>query len=303
MKIIVRFFLHLWAKILIGPGYLYLFLEKYGHHLSNKPLTRELKNGKKIICDLSDEVQQQIYFFAAYEPIESYILTSLINEDSIVIDAGANIGFYTLMMSSHVGVKGEVHSFEPVKETFLKLSKNIDLSDGVDRITLNNKGLWHKDETLTFSLRPDMTNNIGSYSAGSIENKVNTVECEVITLDDYILKNNIERLDIIKIDIEGAELRAFEGAKKSIEKFRPLILMEVLASACEQFGYSSSDICDFFTDLDYKFFELATTFEKSGFITSFEHIDQSNVIAIPGETPDILKTAWDYKKIKSYYLS
>ena len=73
-----------------------------------------LPNGCSMHCDLRQHVDRHIYYLGAYEPVESYLFTRLLQPGMTVIDAGANIGQYTLLAATAVGSRGTVHCFEPV---------------------------------------------------------------------------------------------------------------------------------------------------------------------------------------------
>ncbi|MGZ3710862.1 MAG: FkbM family methyltransferase, partial [Bdellovibrionota bacterium] len=226
-----------WAKTGKAPGLLYSQIEKRAKTFGHEKRLRRLADGLVMECDLRDHIQQQIYFFGAYEPVEINLLLSLIQPGSTIVDAGANIGFYSLMMAQKAGPSGEVHAFEPIPETFALLTRHVSLNKNIGKIHANRLALWNKTETLQFNLGEQHEHNCGGYSAASGEKGGRMVSCNAVTLSEYFRAAGLARLDVLKMDIEGAELSALEGALELIGRFRPIICLEVCRSTCQAFGY------------------------------------------------------------------
>ena len=126
IKSIGRSFFNFWGRIGKAPGYRYYAIDRWGHLLHEDGLRRSLKHQVWMDCDLRDHVQRQIYFYGAYEPIDSYLFCSMLEQGMTVIDAGANMGFYSLMAASVVKLGGKVFAFEPIPTNFEKLQRHID---------------------------------------------------------------------------------------------------------------------------------------------------------------------------------
>ena len=193
-----RLLLRGWAKSGTAPGWLYAYLEGHGGNLSRAPIVRALKCGLRIKLDLRDHVQRQIYFFGAYEPIELSLFLRLLRPGWTAIDAGANIGFYALMMGQRVGKAGRVFAFEPVPETFARLEENRRLND-LPQLWPVNHALWNERRTLTFSLSKEHEHNLGGYSFVASQDAVRQTHCAGIPLDDFANEAKIGRVDAIKM--------------------------------------------------------------------------------------------------------
>ncbi len=293
------FLFRLWARTGLALGWLYQIVDRCSERFQNIVCSTQILGEDFLRCRLGDHIQRQIYFFGAYEPIESFLLKSMLEADDVIIDAGANIGFYTLMMA-HSAPKGQVNSFEPVPSNFEILKHNISKSKRAEVIVLNNAGLWHEKSTLNFSLELDMENNIGSFTAGRVDRAVSKNQCPVLTLDDYC--KDFQRLDFIKMDIEGAELSALKGGEKTIEKFRPQFLIEINRKACERFSYDPEDIAHFFKKFNYQFYLVGDIDSRSHEIDNFSNIEQANVIVFNEKRRHKVLRSWDSKKIKKYFI-
>lgn len=293
------FFFRCWARSGWALGWLYQKVDELAPLFKSKVKTTKLLGEEHLECQLRDHIQRQIYFFGAYEPIESYLLKSLIEPDDIVIDAGANIGFYSLLIAQ--GLKtGRVYSFEPVPQNFKSLQHNISPSPKEKNIFLMNKGLWHKRDTLQFSLESDMEDNVGSFTAGAVTKALDQHVCEVVTLDDFC--KDFQKLDFIKMDIEGAELSALKGGEKTIERFKPQFMIEINRKACERFGYNPNEIAQFFKKMGYQFYQVGDIAERSRWIEDFSHIQQANVFVLNQKKINHFPKNWDSKKIKKYFI-
>jgi FkbM family methyltransferase len=172
-------------------------------------------------------------------------------ENAVVFDIGANIGYYSLCVKS-LFPKMEVHAFEPSTSTFNALMKNIDLNN-LDGIIANSFGLYNEEKVVELFAPEKVCGHT------SLKNILRVKECQkekckVTTLDSYIEKSGIHRIDFIKCDVEGAELFVYEGGRKTLEKFKPVVLSEILHS--EAFGYKNDDVLSFFAQLGYECFRI-----------------------------------------------
>jgi FkbM family methyltransferase len=292
---ISRKLLNIWAGVGVAPGWHYQACEAFGQHLANPDqFLAVLPNQCHISCNLQDHVQRHIYFFGVYEPIESHLFTSLLKPGMTVIDAGANIGQYTLLAATQVGDRGAVHSFEPVPKTFEKLSHHVAVNQ-LSNVSINQAALWYQETVLKLGLADDMVNNVGSYSTGVVD--INTaVEAKALRLDDYAINHRIERVDFIKMDIEGAELCALQGMQNILRRDRPLILLEINRLALGRLGYTPEDIWSFLT-VDLGYIGYGVELSACRKITQTTDIQQKNLLFAPAESIDLIEQNWNLKQI------
>ena len=174
---------------------------------------------------------------------------SLLKIQSDIIEIGANIGTETIGFADIVGNKAFVHAFEPLPANLLEIKKiminNKDLNIEIYPIALSNK-----QSTIDFIVPPANYSGIGKIAINKPDEMQNIIKVDVHLLDEYILKfNNVSG---IFIDVEGHEYFVLEGAIQTINKFRPLVVLEVSESLlCENLK-SSNDIFQFFSNIDYK---------------------------------------------------
>ncbi|MBD2081728.1 FkbM family methyltransferase [Leptolyngbya sp. FACHB-17] len=293
---IQRRLLNVWGVMTIAPGWHYQAFEKFGECLSNRSMCRAvLPNDCSLMCDLRDHVQRQIYFLGTYEPIEAYLFNQLLKPGMTVIDAGANIGQYTLLAATGVGETGAVHSFEPVPTTFSQLRQNVE-DNSLPNVYLNQAGLWYKSASIALGLSSEMLQNCGAYSIGVLD-QATEVSAIALTLDDYAAQRNIQKVDLIKMDIEGAEYAALMGMQAIIQRDRPVFLMEVNTIALDRMGYQKSQIWQFMVkEQGYTAYGIGITACK--LLQNLDEIAQSNVIFVhPSCGIDLTQTTWNFKGV------
>lgn len=284
-----------WAHTAIRGGWFYQRMESLGPRLGETtPLEGRLPNGARVDCRLDDHVQRHLYFYGAYEPLEAFLFTRMIALGDIVVDAGANIGQYTLLASTAVGPTGRVHSFEPVPATFRMLTEHV-THNGFTNVNLNHAALWHEETTLDLGLSDDMVGNIGSFSIGT-KTGPQMVRSKAIKFDDYAVEHISGRVAVIKMDIEGAELFALRGMRRTLEKDRPLILSEINQAACVRLGYTARDLWNLLAgELGYRVWRIGNTSADWTELAAPDGIVQANVIFTPGALPPSLTAPWTLK--------
>lgn len=178
----------------------------------------------KFELHIEDWIQQNIYFLGAYERAELNLLNRLLSEESVFVDIGANFGLYSLVASQKITNSGKVICFEPFPKNYAALKTNISLNSK-SYIISENIALGDKKDELSLYYQPN-EKNLGMVSANFMENS-KTIEVDVMSLDEYVNENGIDKIDLIKIDVEGFENQVIVGMKKTLELFSPMILIEI----------------------------------------------------------------------------
>jgi FkbM family methyltransferase len=239
------------------------YLFEYAELLSNIDIVSiEIKDGQVIFTSKEDQIKFitkkpdkrtapfEIMNFGDYESQDAKFLYEIIADGDTIFDIGANIGWYSMSFAKKKP-SSIIHAFEPLPETFSSLISNININH-ISNVVCNNFGFSSEAKTLTFytSAYTSVSN-----SAINITDDIfaKEIKCEVITMDSYVSKNNIN-VDIIKCDVEGAELSVFLGGEKTISKNLPIVFTEMLRKWAAKFGYHPNDIIAFFSKLGYKCF-------------------------------------------------
>ena len=173
---------------------------------------------------------------------------NLVKENDVVLDIGANTGWYTLnWLQQFKNIN--VFSFEPIYQNYIYLIKNLILN-GQKTENAFNFGFSNINEKVNFFWD---TERFGASSLVNLRdtNKALPVQCEVRRLDDYFPALGIDKLDFIKCDVEGAEKLVFEGGIETIKKYKPLIFTEMLRKWSKKFGYHPNDIILLLRNIGY----------------------------------------------------
>jgi len=229
----------------------------------NTPFAVRLINEEKIKLYPKGQIAEVI-FQNKFENNELLIFQKLLRSGMTVVDAGANIGLYSLIASKIIGNNGRVFSFEPSKETFQRLKKNIELNrtknvkivncglgDSIDQELMLRQDLGYDDaERYIVPFEHNINPELSNVKDLSISEKV-----KIDTLDNFCVKNNIEQINLLKIDTEGFEFYILNGAKCILEKSENLvILMECTELGTRRANTSQESVFKILTNLGFKIF-------------------------------------------------
>jgi|LGVF01.1.fsa_nt_gb FkbM family methyltransferase len=199
--------------------------------------------------DTTDAIDRVIYYNGVYEGLITHFMHCIVRPSFYFFDIGANVGYYAMLISRLTGRSAAVYAFEPCPDEFKKLQRNLSLND------------FRSVRTYQIALS-DTTGNIGltkkkkgglTRLSSSSEEAFHDVSCT--TLDDFILYNQIPRLNLLKVDIEGSEVNFLRGALQSISQFRPIIIIELNPNALKVFGNNVLEIVQILSKFEYIFYE------------------------------------------------
>ncbi|MFD2201428.1 FkbM family methyltransferase [Shivajiella indica] len=202
--------------------------------------------------DISKSMGLAIYWRGAHDWRPIFAMEKLLQKGNTVVDIGANQGEYSLWSARIVGKEGKVYAFEPLSSIFGRLQENIALNPDLQK-TIIPVHLGLSDKKGTLKLYSSDLSNEGVNTLYKEEGSVFLEDIELSTLDQEWEKIGNPKLDLLKIDVEGAELPVLLGAEKTIAKFLPIIFLEINQEACKAAGYKASDILEFLTKFGYSF--------------------------------------------------
>lgn len=213
----------LWAKF---PANYYQYQTNSIRRVIRKEIIYEL--------DISDYMEWLVYFGVVAEPRDK--LYNLVQEGFYIIDVGSNFGETTLNFAKLTGTTGMVFSFEPDSYCFNKLKRNISLNK-FSNIQIFNIGLGSSEAEHYLS-----SENIHNRGGNKIRmNSPMQPNIKVKKLDDIMDSFQIQKVDLIKIDVEGFEYDVLLGASNTIMKHRPIMFIEVNDDNLRT--YNSSALC------------------------------------------------------------
>ncbi len=222
------------------------------------------------------------------DEIEMDLLPHFMDKNSEVIDVGANYAYYSVVMGR---IAKKVYAFEPIPFTYSVCQKV--LAHYKLNVELFSKGVGAKTEKMRFSV-PVV--DFGAISAGQAHmanrnnelegkgqhykfNKQEEFDCEVVSIDDFLLPK-LSNLSFVKIDIEGAEFFALQGMKNTIQKFRPVVLLEINPFFLKGFNIEESQLTNFISEIKYSVFKCNEHKKLNPYEDAYV---ESNYIMIPTE--------------------
>jgi FkbM family methyltransferase len=219
----------------------------------------------------------------------------------VVIDVGANVGQYTVIAAIEVGGRGQVHAFEPVPRIFHRLERHVVENGLATIVRMNMAALWNRTDTVKLQLGADVVGNDALYTIGISSACADTVFAPALRLDDYVTEKQLERVDFIKMDVEGAEWFALQGATAVLARWRPTLLVEVNRQTCSGLGYDPERIWELLKAYGYSMWAIGDSPQKCRHLPNLTGIDLANIIFHTNPLPDSLTSGWSYKSVLRFH--
>jgi FkbM family methyltransferase len=203
--------------------------------------------GHQMLLDLRSGTELPAYYTGDYETKAIKSVLKLLSPRSIVLDVGANVGFWTIPLARALTSGGCLHAFEPVPANLTRLAENV-RRNGLNAIVrLHSVGLSDQKATLQISLREDFQNGAETGNAAIVidseDSRFAWTAIEVTPLDGETFDSlGIDHVDFIKLDIEGHEDKFLAGATTVIRRFRPILYMEINDAYYARRGVDASEV-------------------------------------------------------------
>jgi FkbM family methyltransferase len=262
-------------------------------------VTVKLKDASLMQLDIRSRTEQWAYWTGYYDyPIISKLCRSLQSE-WVVFDVGANVGFYTIPFGKRLSsLNGKVYAIEPVPSNSERLSNAVKLNHLESTVLVQSIALG--DEEGIMSMWVEATNNASTGNAGLIRGNVDAnpetdrkIKVQIKTLDNFAQEQQIISCNLIKIDIEGAEVMFLKGGINFITKHRPIIYGEFNTYFMHKFGYSFLDVINILKPLGYEYFK---EIKDGNFVKiSQPHAEVENVLLVPNDLPESIASCLEIK--------
>ncbi len=190
-------------------------------------------------------IESAIWLSGIYEVTTTKFLRQVLREGDVFLDVGANCGAVTLVAASAIK-NGKIYAFEPGNTIRSRLQANVDLNPSLKSVVKvvpfglgleTGKLLYYEDEN--YRGNGALFDSLG-------------MPVDVITLDEWVSLEKIDKIDAIKIDVEGMEYDVLLGGKLTLEKYHPLVYFETLPLFFTNKSYSIQTIYEFLASLGYK---------------------------------------------------
>lgn len=249
-----------------------------------KPFEVQWLEGLRLGVFPGNEMSQAIFITGCYEPNEFNWLARILQPGMTFVDVGANMGLYSLFAARRVGSQGCVLAFEPSGREYAMAKANIERNQ-LSQVKLMRMAL--SDETgnvelLVAPMRHSGHNTLGAFAYNTPIERRETVPAE--RLDDVLLRMAPHRVDVIKMDVEGAELRVLRGAAQTLARFRPVLLVEVSERSLQHQGSSGAELLQLFAQQGYDHYRFD---KQTGFPVMLDAqplAESENVVCVPSGT-------------------
>lgn len=185
-------------------------------------------NGLELALIPGDKgISRELRVFGIHEPLATSVLVNILAEGMNIIDIGSNIGYYCLLEASIVGPGGRVVAVEPNLLAFQYLEKN---TRSLSNVILRNLAVWDEDGSVDFVVMPQSNlSHIKGVKQGVSSGSL--VRVPARSLDSLFAElceqHSFCNVDLVRMDVEGGEVKIIRGARKTIESFLPRIFMEL----------------------------------------------------------------------------
>jgi FkbM family methyltransferase len=216
-----------------------------------------LRRGIRWKLDLNEGIDFSIFLLGCFEKGTVKALDRLIRKGDTVIDIGANIGAHTIHMAQKVSNNGRVFALEPTDFAFKKLVQNVNINlDLSGRIKLRQILLVDTDNDSSKEIYSSWP-LINSHDSHKVHQgvKKTIIGASKIRLDDFISFENIDKVDLIKLDVDGNELEVLKGGIELINKFSPIFVMELAPDQYEK-KENFDKVVELLISMGYRFLSL-----------------------------------------------
>ena len=257
-------------NLLSGRGLTkYSFIRKVKHYsLSNLQTDYAEVFGNKLFLNKKG-LALSISHYGTYEELESKIMEEKIEMGNIVVDVGANIGLHTLNMARIVGNTGQVFAFEPDPSNFEILKKNVKINN-YKNIILEQKAVGDKHGRITLY----QSDHPGKHRIfPQTEQAKGQVQVELTNLDNYFDSDMIDKINFIKIDVEGLEFSVLKGMKNILKNSKKIkILFEFMPENTMEVGFTPIELLNYLTSNDFKLYCMDNKTKKLLYVSNNEEI-------------------------------
>jgi FkbM family methyltransferase len=254
------------------------------------------RQGLKWRLQMEHSIDREIAL-GVFEPATTRLVNKIVKPGMTVIDVGANLGYYTIIFASLVGKSGKVFAFEPVKQYYEKLLWHVEANGYRDYVAAFNCGLSDKEAKISIGI-----GNTGATVHWVADDP--PTRCEEIqlhSLDEIISKYSIEKIDLIKIDIDGHEPFFFRGAERFFRRNRPILLVEFAQLNLDKAGEDVTGLKAIIEELGYTIYSESTKrpfMSRTQFLVECGNYAYSaNVWAIPNSLAQEAKSLEDIVSI------
>jgi FkbM family methyltransferase len=209
----------------------------------------EFQPGLWMKVNARDLIQQTVLLEGVWDPSLTGFIESSLGPGDVFIDVGAHVGYFTLLASRQVGPAGAVLSIEPNPLALSQLEQNVARSH-LPNVLVEHTACGDSTDRVRLHLHTESNSSMASLSSANATGGL-AVEVPCTTLDQLIRRRGLTRVDLVKIDVEGAELAVLRGMSTIMRELRPVIVLELEPHLLQGFATTRDAIVRFLADSDY----------------------------------------------------
>jgi FkbM family methyltransferase len=208
---------------------------------------------------LSSDIGRCVWVAGCFEPNEIYLLSKVLRPGGTFVDIGANVGLYSLAAGRIVGKGGKVIAFEPSPRERALLEGNVARGD-LTQVVVDKRAVGaRKQEHAVLHLADDQHGGQNTLGAVVYENVrlVANADVSITTLDHAVAERGLDKIDVVKIDVEGAEFAVLSGASATLEACRPVLMLELQDDSLAAQGSGASAVLELLSGEGYEIYRYA----------------------------------------------
>jgi FkbM family methyltransferase len=217
------------------------------------PVWVEVEPRMAMLLDPNDLVQSNIMGSGAWEPETWGLISKHLGSGRVFVDVGAHVGYYSLKAAKVVGPQGRVLAIEPNPDTLSVLRENV-AANHYSMVTVEPVACSDSDTTLELFSAADKNSGASSLSRTNAEHfgaARASYRVPARRLDAIIQESGVLGVDVLKIDVEGAELLVLKGAQETIDRFHPVMIMELEETQLINMGTTIAAVTGWLRDRGY----------------------------------------------------
>jgi FkbM family methyltransferase len=209
------------------------------------PVSVTVDGGQHMYVDLRSAIGRGLFVSGKFDMAAIKPALDALSPGATFIDVGANIGFYSVLAHGRVGPAGRVYSFEMDPRPLRCLRKTV-TKFGLRSINVIEAAVADQDGRMSFTPKVEHGHNHIERSGGRGRS------VRSLKLDTWAADAGLQRVDVIKVDVEGAEKFVLAGARQTISRFKPLVLCEADMKTASTFNYTPDDLIDQLKGMGYR---------------------------------------------------
>jgi FkbM family methyltransferase len=171
-------------------------------------------------------ISTELQIYESHEPLTTHLIINELKQDMVCIDLGSNIGYYAVIESNIIGKSGKIFAIEPSPINFPILKVNLENQKN-NNFSAYNIAIGDKNEEMEFIISTKSNWSKIRMNNEKVNSDDKIIKIPVKTLDYFVNENNIKKIDILRMDVEGFEYNILLGANEVLEKFKPKLFIEI----------------------------------------------------------------------------